>query len=77
LFLQIKIVFAGSFSTDSSNASSKNAKSENCNGLSPLLRHPEQPSPPVESERDPDWLDPPTSSGFSHLIPALPHVFFS
>jgi hypothetical protein len=76
LFLQIKIVFAGSFSTDSSNALRKNGKFENCNGLSPL-RHPEQPNPPEESEQDPDWLDPPTSSGFGHLIPALPHVFFS
>jgi hypothetical protein len=76
-FLQIKIVFAGSFSTDSSNALRKIGKFGNCNGLSPLLRRrPEQPNPPEESEQDPDWLDPPISSG-SSLIPALPHVFFS
>jgi uracil-DNA glycosylase len=60
LHLQIKIVFAGSFSTDSSNALRKNVKFGNCNGLSPLpRRRPEQPNPPEESEQDPDW----------HLIP--------
>ena len=56
-FLQIKIVFAGSFSTDSSNALRKNVKFENCNGLSRRLRpRPEQLSPPEESEQDPGWL---------------------
>jgi hypothetical protein len=57
LLLQIKIVFAGSFSTDSNNALSKNVKFENCNGLFPGPRpHPEQPNPPEEPEQVPDWL---------------------
>jgi hypothetical protein len=58
LLLRTKIVFAGNFSTDSSNASSKNVKFKNYNGLRPRPPlHPEPPVPPKESEQDPDWRD--------------------